>query len=302
MQELRAKIREIMKHHGLTTVGDGVVEGDLLAAFEQHTTSKEVQSPAEAHELDRDEAIRIWRRHCAPFSRTLWEVPPSVVIDAMMAFAKANVQPKSTEPVYRRRTDAEALDCANRLNRSFPPSSLKDEAADHIRELVAVVQAPAPGAASQEVQNAAWRKWADAGTVGSLIAFLATLDPADPIVTAYHVTMGNGERRCKTRSLTISRERVDHAAKTIRTADLSLPYTHVLWAHPPEETQAPAVVDDDFEQERWRDKIMELVDALADESATKAYHGEFHCRRKPKELRALILAELSKPPVQGSQS
>ena len=53
-------------------------------------------------------------------------------------------QPKGAEPVYRRRTDAEALDCANRLNRSFPPSSLKDEAADHIRELVAVVQAPAP--------------------------------------------------------------------------------------------------------------------------------------------------------------
>lgn len=59
------------------------------------------------------------------------------------AIYAAQPQPKGTERVYRRRTDAEALDCANRLNRSFPPSSLKDEAADHIRELVAVVQAPA---------------------------------------------------------------------------------------------------------------------------------------------------------------
>lgn len=100
-----------------------------------------------------------------------------------------------------------------------------------------------PSAQPKEVQDAAWRKWADAGTVGSLISFLATLDQAEPIVTAYHVTMGNGERRCKTQSLTISRERVDHAASTIRTADTSLPYTHVLWAHPPEVIQAPAVQD-----------------------------------------------------------
>jgi hypothetical protein len=101
------------------------------------------------------------------------------------------------------------------------------------------VIAPAVGAQPQEVQDAAWRKWADAGTVGSLIAFLGTLDQAAPIVTAYHVTMGSGERRCKTHSLTISRERVDHATSTIRSADTSLPYTHVLWAHSPERALPP---------------------------------------------------------------
>lgn len=46
------------------------------------------------------------------------------------------------QPVHRRHTDVEALSCADRLNRSFPPSSLKDEAADHIRELVATKAEP----------------------------------------------------------------------------------------------------------------------------------------------------------------
>jgi hypothetical protein len=36
---------------------------------------------------------------------------------------------------------SEALSCADRLNRSFPPTPLKDEAADHIRRLEAECEA-----------------------------------------------------------------------------------------------------------------------------------------------------------------
>lgn len=56
---------------------------------------------------------------------------------------------------------------------------------------------------------------------------------------------------------------------------------------------------DTFEQERQLNEVMELVDSLADESATKAYHGELRCRRKPHELRALILAKLTVAYVPG---
>lgn len=36
---------------------------------------------------DRDEAIRVWHKHCDNFSDVLGKVPPSPVIDAMLAFA-----------------------------------------------------------------------------------------------------------------------------------------------------------------------------------------------------------------------
>ncbi len=68
----------------------------------------------------------------------------------------AQHQTKGTDPVYRRHTDAEALSCADRLNQSFPPSSLKDEAADHIRELVAVAQAAPPQAPAPAPEPVAW--------------------------------------------------------------------------------------------------------------------------------------------------
>lgn len=37
---------------------------------------------------DRDEAIRVWRRHCGPFKSWMGETPASVVIDAMLDFAR----------------------------------------------------------------------------------------------------------------------------------------------------------------------------------------------------------------------
>lgn len=54
------------------------------------------QAPAEGDDLDRDEAIRVWRRHCDKFSDALKKEPPSPVIDAMLEFARAHVQPKGT--------------------------------------------------------------------------------------------------------------------------------------------------------------------------------------------------------------
>ena len=56
------------------------------------------QAPAEGDDLDRDEAIRVWRRHCDKFSDALKKEPPSPVIDAMLEFARAHVQPKGIAP------------------------------------------------------------------------------------------------------------------------------------------------------------------------------------------------------------
>ncbi len=62
-------------------------------------------------------------------------------VDALIERALTAAQPAQAAQVpevARRHTNAQALDCADRLNRSFPPTPLKDEAADHIRELVAL--------------------------------------------------------------------------------------------------------------------------------------------------------------------
>ena len=55
---------------------------------------------------------------------------------------------------------------------------------------------------------------------------------------------------------------------------------------------APAPVaqllKDTYEAEKSAAAIIELVEQYGDERATQAYHGEFHCRRKPVDLLAEI--------------
>ena len=52
------------------------------------TEAKLAAAPAPAPEIDRDEAIKIWHKHCAPFRSELGHHPPSCVISAMIEFAR----------------------------------------------------------------------------------------------------------------------------------------------------------------------------------------------------------------------
>lgn len=79
-------------------------------------------------------------------------------------------------------------------------------------------------------------KWGAVHTVGDMTRNLLTLDQSAPIFTAFHVTI-DGERRCRTRGITISRERVIDG-KWIDSSRKDVPYTHVIWAKPDE--RAPA--------------------------------------------------------------
>jgi len=65
-----------------------------------------------------------------------------VVLDPTMPPGRIKfVQQPSGGEAVRRYTNAQALKCADKLNQSFTPTPLKDEAADHIRELVALTLA-----------------------------------------------------------------------------------------------------------------------------------------------------------------
>ena len=59
-----------------------------------NTTSTPAAAPVVASSVnDRDEAIRVWHAHCAPFKSWLGTIPPSPVIDAMLTFARAGAPP-----------------------------------------------------------------------------------------------------------------------------------------------------------------------------------------------------------------
>lgn len=87
-------------------------------------------------------------------------------------------------------------------------------------------------------QQAAAPTWGAVHTVGDMVRNLLTLDQAAPIFTAYHVTI-DGERRCRTREVTISRERVVDG-KWIDSNRKDVPYTHIIWAKPDEPARQAA--------------------------------------------------------------
>ncbi|QOY96372.1 hypothetical protein IM543_11435 [Massilia sp. UMI-21] len=70
--------------------------------------------------------------------------------------------------------------------------------------------------------------WGPIKTVGDMVRNLLTLDQSAPIHAAFHVDFV-GERRCRTRPLTISRERVIDG-KWVDNTRKDVPYEHVVWA------------------------------------------------------------------------
>jgi hypothetical protein len=97
-----------------------------------------------------------------------------------------------------------------------------------------------PVIALSVAQQAAAPVWGAVHTVGDMVRNLLTLDQAAPIFTALHVTI-DGERRCRTLEVTISRERVVDG-KWIDSARKDVPYTHIVWAEPDERAQQGAVL------------------------------------------------------------
>jgi len=91
--------------------------------------------------------------------------------------------------------------------------------------------------AYQPAQEQAEPTWGAVKTVGDMVRNLLTLDQADPIHSAFFVDF-DGKRRCRTRPITVSRERVIDG-KWVDSTRKDIPYATVVWANP-DERAAPS--------------------------------------------------------------
>lgn len=107
----KEKIEEAMQYpngiairHLLGAAWDEVarVEKSLASS----ATTPEAAAQAEGREQDRDAAIRIWQKHCAPFAWRLGDTPPSPAVDAMLEFAAISTQPVQAHGTSSRIEDA----------------------------------------------------------------------------------------------------------------------------------------------------------------------------------------------------
>lgn len=89
LKEAELLLHRIYTEHGLALVddGDGTWVSVSNAADRMDAAIDAIDAAAMPAVPDRDEAIRVWHRHCDKFSHALGDHPPSVVIDAMLTFA-----------------------------------------------------------------------------------------------------------------------------------------------------------------------------------------------------------------------
>ncbi len=138
---------------------------------------------------------------------------------------------RNCEPVYQwRRKPGEIADSTPWYDAETSEEALAHVVNDYYEVRTAYL------AATKAAAPADAPKWSAVHTVGDMVRNLLTLDQGAPIFTAFHVTI-DGERRCRTRGITISRERVIDG-KWIDINRKDAPYTHVIWAKPDE--RAPA--------------------------------------------------------------
>jgi hypothetical protein len=78
---------------------------------------------------------------------------------------------------------------------------------------------------AERKRTAAWDR---VETVGDMVRNLLTLDQSTPIHAAFHVDIA-GERRCRTRPVSISRERVIDG-KWVDSRRKDVPYAIIVWA------------------------------------------------------------------------
>jgi len=88
---------------------------------------------------------------------------------------------------------------------------------------------------AERKQPAAWGR---VETVGDMVRNLLTLDQSTPIHAAFHIDY-EGERRCRTRPVSISRERVIDG-KWVDMSRKDVPYAVIVWAKQDERAQQPA--------------------------------------------------------------
>lgn len=81
---------------------------------------------------------------------------------------------------------------------------------------------------AQQGAKQAAPSWGAVHTVGDMVRNLLTLNQSDPIYAAFHVDY-QGERRCRTRPVSISRERVIDG-KWVDPARQDVPYVTIVWA------------------------------------------------------------------------
>jgi hypothetical protein len=92
-------------------------------------------------------------------------------------------------------------------------------------------RAPATQAPQGDTRQGA-PAWGPVETVADMVRNLLTLDQAAPIYAAFHVDI-TGERRCRTKPVTISRERVIDG-KWVDSKREDVPYAMIVWAKPDE--------------------------------------------------------------------
>jgi hypothetical protein len=110
--------------------------------------------------------------------------------------------------------------------------------------------------------------WGPVETVADMVRNLLTLDQSTPIHAAFHVDI-EGKRRCRTRPVSISRERVIDG-KWVDPSRKDVPYAVIVWAKQDEAAPAPAT--------------QQAGAAVVSEAFLKGAHAEFNKAMPPGSL------------------
>ncbi|WP_306393443.1 Lar family restriction alleviation protein [Telluria beijingensis] len=140
-------------------------------------------------------------------------------------------------------------------------------------------RAASPVVRAQSEESADWGR---IDTVGDMVRNLLTLDQAGPIFAAFHTDL-DGKRVCRTRPVTISRERVVDG-KWVDPNRIDVPYAHIVWAkqdEPAGAQQAHAGADETAAAAR--DVLAERQRQVEKEGWTPAHDDQY-------ELHELSLA------------
>jgi hypothetical protein len=166
---------------------------------------------------------------CCGASARCWDRPSSTL--PPVEFSQAIRAPSPATTAGERQSIADDPEFVVLLKRIMAASERVDNY--HGQRLIAHIDTWAARSAGDAVPASEQPKWAAVRTVGDMVRNLLTLDQASPIHAAFHVDF-DGARRCRTRPVWISRERVIDG-KWVDGARKDVPYEIVVWAKPAED-------------------------------------------------------------------